>query len=127
MRACTLSAKGRYRVSSLIWLASSSALRGDYGAEPSTAAVVGGVTIYVALLIAGWVLTLVIAIWIIRAGVRGGIRELVEQNRQALTLLQNQSALLTELVRGAPPAKAAAPPPADLTDGASAWDQLRRP
>ena len=112
---------------SLAWLSLFSAWQGDYGQEPSPAATAGGATVYLVLLIVGWVLTLVVAIWIVRAGVRGGIRELVEQNRQSLTLLQNQSALLTELVRGSPAVKPVTPFGADTADDAAAWDKLRRP
>ena len=132
---------------SAIALLSGTAYR--YGDPPPAAESASHVGLYVALLVAGWVLSLLIAFWLIRAGVRGGVRELVEQNRQQVALLQNQSALLSQLVKplgggagAAPSASARAPAPAQGTekaapavrttgagtgeDAASAWDDLRR-
>jgi hypothetical protein len=82
---------------SLIGLLSSAQY--GYGDAPPPAESGSHIALYVALLIGGWVLSLLIAFWLIRAGVRGGVRELAELSRQQLTQLQNQSAQLSQLVR----------------------------
>lgn len=81
-------------------LSSAAGFVARYGADAEPSAEtshVGRYVFLVVLAIAGWALSFFIAFWIIRAGVRGGVRELVEQNRQHLALLHSQAAHQSQL------------------------------
>lgn len=105
-----------------------SAIASPYGPDAAPTTGASHLVLYLVVLGLAWVLSLAIAFLLVRAGVREGVRELVEQNRQQIALLRSQSGHLAELVKLLAPGGVTAVPSAraDGDGAASAWDDLGR-
>lgn len=110
----------------VVVLASSFAIFSSGFGEESAPQPSAGLSITILLLgVAAWVLSLFIAFWIVRAGVRAGIQQLVEQGRQQRDLIQAQVGLLNQLLKQQAGKNESTPEGKADADSATAWEKMR--